>query len=229
MWVCLIALLVSADPDPSGAKAAFDRMEQQLLQSKTLQVQLDISTVDSKNIPMSAKGRLLVAGDRMRIELDMSRGGKTEKGVLLSNGTKQQWITSGQPSQAKVMKKELGKIVLTHFSRTGVATSYTLDDPDNLDQKDDFDPAKTIPVSGFKFGKKELVEGVEAQAINYQITFSLLKEPVAATVWVDVKTNLPVKRVLVLKEGEEGITITESYTKAVLNGKIDDKEFELSK
>ena len=93
-----------------------------------------------------------------------------------------------------------------------------------------FYPAKVFPISGLKLGKKESVFGVETQAIEYQITPRGAKEPISATVWVDVKTNLPVQRVVALKVGkDDDHTVTETYIRAVADGKLDEGEFELPK
>jgi hypothetical protein len=109
-------------------------------------------------------------------------------------------------------------------SRCGVVPTFILIATQDPAEKEAF------AISGLKLGKKEPVSGVESQVIEHQITLKNLEQPISVTVWVDVKTNLPVKRVVTLKEeGRDTITVTETYTKAVVDGKLDEKEFELPK
>ena len=69
-----------------------------------------------------------------------------------------------------------------------------------------------------------MVGGVETQAIEYAIKYPAVKDLLAATVWIDTKTNLPVKRVIVMKVGDNVVTMTEAYSKSTVDGKIDEKE-----
>ena len=89
----------------------------------------------------------------------------------------------------------------------------------------DFDPDESFAVSDFKLGPKEMVAGREAQILEYNAKIAGESFPV--TVWIDTRTNLPLKRVL--KGGQDLIIVTESYSKVALDEKADDKEFEIPK
>jgi hypothetical protein len=225
MWVYLVALLGSAAPDPTDAKAAFDRMERQVLMCKTLRMHLEVNSGTGKDAFLAMKGRLLIApGDKVRLELDGSMGGNPAKMALVSDGTKQRATSTGSPAQDQDTKKGLGKLALTSVSRCGVVPTFILIATQDPAEKEAF------AISGLKLGKKEPVSGVESQVIEHQITLKNLEQPISVTVWVDVKTNLPVKRVVTLKEeGRDTIIVTETYTKAVVDGKLDEKEFALPK
>lgn len=228
MWLTLAFVLVGAEP--TSADAAFKQMEQQVAKCKTLQTQLEISAGSGKDVAVSMKGRLLVApGDKVRLELDGSIKGQADKMVMISNGTKQRMISSGRPAQDQDTKKQLGEVVLASLARGGIFFSLFTVAPEVADEKDTFHPAKALTITDLKFGKKEVVSGIEAQAIEYKITLKDAKVAMAATVWVDVKSYLPIKQVVDFKEGNNAITITEVYTKTAVDGKIDAKEFELPK
>ena len=47
--------------------------------------------------------------------------------------------------------------------------------------------------------------------------------------WIDTKTNLPLKRAIMTQKGDDKFTVTETYTKLKLDEKIDPKMFELPK
>jgi hypothetical protein len=137
--------------------------------------------------------------------------------------------STDRPAQDQDTKKGFGKLALESMSRFGVMPGWFLIRAEDPGERDEFDTNKVFPISDLKLGKKEPVSGVECLAIEYQISPKGAKEPIPVTVWVDVKMNLPVKRVVAWKEGKDTITITETYTKAVVDGKLDDKEFELPK
>lgn len=95
------------------------------------------------------------------------------------------------------------------------------------DKPKEFAPEKDLVVTGARLGKKEKASGREAQQVEYAVSVRGVKGPLTATVWVDVKTNLPLKRALTLDAGKERVTVTETYTNLTLDGKIADKEFAL--
>jgi outer membrane lipoprotein-sorting protein len=92
---------------------------------------------------------------------------------------------------------------------------------------------KVQSASDFKLGKKDKVAGKEAYVVEYQLTrkggLGEKQETNPVTVWIDVKTNLPVKRMITLKEGQGSFSLTETYTNIVLDQPIDDKTFALPK
>ena len=227
MWLSLMAILAGAGAGPADADAAFARMEQ-ALECKTLQVQLEVTSKSSNDRAMSVKGRLAVArGDKVRLELDGKADGKPMKIVVVSDGKKLRFTRSGNPSQDVDTKERLGDVHMGSLSRAGVF--FTLFTQVAPGQEDEFDPKKVFPISDIKFGKKEVISGREAQVIEYKLSPGGYKDPLAVIVWVDVKTNLPVKRVVTHKRGKDTVTVTESYTKPVIDGKIDGKEFDLPK
>ena len=92
-----------------------------------------------------------------------------------------------------------------------------------------------VIAANFSFGKKEKIGERQAQRIDYKLTTNFaddrskkLKETFAAQVWLDNETNLPVKRVITVQEGDEKTQLTETYDIRI-NAKIDAKEFELPK
>ena len=54
-------------------------------------------------------------------------------------------------------------------------------------------------------------------------------EKINETVWVDAKTHLPLKRLLTAKVGDQELKVTETYSKVVVDEKIDAQTFELPK
>jgi outer membrane lipoprotein-sorting protein len=76
-----------------------------------------------------------------------------------------------------------------------------------------------VEPSDFKAGATEKVGGRDARVVRYEW------EGLAVTVWIDPKTLLPRKRVVVWEK--ENLHITETYTEFTLDPRIDARAFEL--
>src|SRR5262245_18907747 len=230
MWLSVLALLLATEPGPDSPDAVFKRMEQPILKCKTFKADVEVAVGPGNDNKL--KGRLLVAqGNKMRLELDGSIKGKPGKMAMVSDGTKMRMSGDTGPGKDQETPKQLSEIALASVTRSGVFVPIFLlvevAEPGKKPEPFDFD--KQFSFSDIKLGKKESVSGKEAQALDYKLTTKAAKEPLAVTVWIDVETNQPVKRVITLKEGAETFTITETYAHAVLDDKIDDKEFQLPK
>jgi outer membrane lipoprotein-sorting protein len=221
---------VAAGPGPDSAEAVFKRMEQTILKCKTFKTDLEITLGPGKDNLM--KGRLLIGqGNKVRLELEGSVKGKAGKITMVSDGTKMRTIGDTGSGKDQDAPKQLREIFLASVTRTGliVPMFLVLEVVQPGQQPPPFDLDKDYAVSDIRLGKKETVSGKEAQAIDFKVTVKTMKQPLPVTVWIDVKTNLPLKRVVTVQEGKEMITITEQYANAAIDGKIDDKEFVLPK
>ncbi len=151
--------------------------------------------------------------------------------LFVSDGKKMYASVTGRKPKNRDADKQWTDRVLASTARAGfILDVFLIDILTTDDEKPKpFDAEEEFAVSGFKLGKKETVNGVETQAVVYAVKFPVDDKPAAATVWIDTKTNLPVKRVIVMKLGNAVITSTETYAKSIVDGKIDDKEFALPK
>jgi hypothetical protein len=139
-------------------------------------------------------------------------------------------VTDRQPKTHDT-HKQLSEWVLASTARSTFSLEVHLIGVLTTDRKaEPFKADDEFAVSDFKLGKKEMVGGVETQAVDYALKYLSGEKPAAATVWIDTKTNLPVKRVITMRPLPDlTITITETYAKSVVDGKIDEKEFDLPK
>jgi hypothetical protein len=89
---------------------------------------------------------------------------------------------------------------------------------------DGFDDYKDMfPVSGFKLGKKEKVGKRETRRVDYVLGYKGKKDSYPVTMWIDLKTGLPVKRLV----SDGGLPFfTETY-ELRLDGKLDPEIFKL--
>jgi len=230
MWISLVAaVLIPAQAD--SAEAQFKKMEQQILKAKTLQSELDIVAKGDKETFMAVKGRIAIAqGGKIRLELEGEVQKDKDKMTMVSDGKQMVMDSSKRPGKSQDAQKQMTEITLAAMARSGIVPVLFFAS-DRSDEKEDktFDIDKMFKITDLKLGKKGAIDGKETQAIEYKLTPKLAKETMTMTVWIDVKTNLPVKRVAESKEGDKMFTITETYGKLTLDGKVDDKEFVLPK
>jgi outer membrane lipoprotein-sorting protein len=170
-------------------------------------------------------------GNKVRLELTGGNEARQAVALVVSDGGKTVAVADNKARPPSNTPKDLTTRVLTGVARAGVfLPSFVLAVPSGPGGKE-FDINEIFKVSDFKLGKKEKVGAGEAQAIQYTLTVvgKDKTEPYACTVWVDSKTGLPVKRVLTGKEGDQQVTLTETYTKTTVDGTLDPKTFELPK
>jgi PEGA domain len=210
-----------------GPEELYRRMEQRILKSKNFQTQVDV--VFGQDWKGNLKGTTAVAaGNKVRTDLTGAwlDGKPSDPYLMLSNGSKMQSLGSGEPQFGGPIPNNLGPLVLGMMTRGGTFLAF-LDilqhDPRDAQK---IDPEKLDPVSGFKFGQKETMGSVEVLAVEYQFTrWPSAGHPLSATVWINVKTNLPTKRVVTGGWGAEKIVVTETYTGTIVDGAVDEKQF----
>jgi outer membrane lipoprotein-sorting protein len=96
------------------------------------------------------------------------------------------------------------------------------------DNKEAFDLDKMVAIRDFKAGAKEKVGTHDTQVVQYNL--DLGKEGKAkVSLWIDTKTNLPVKRELMVDDNGKNFHITETISALDVNPKLDPKLFELPK
>jgi outer membrane lipoprotein-sorting protein len=228
-----------AKPDPKNfdlpneAEQIFRRMEAKVIAAKTIECQVEVQTkAEKKEIVL--KGTLLLdEGRKVRMDVTEEQDGKTKKGTLVSDGktmaavgtlptkrdaeTAPPWLAGA--TRAALVRASL--TVPTDFFVRGSAANYL----------EFLWVNGAFRLSDFKLGEKEKVGDHEAQIVEYNLVlvFRTYSVPVAVQLWIDTKTDLPLKRVLTVGMGDGKMTMTESYSKITLDGKIDPKQFELPK
>jgi len=233
MWrLVLAALAVSAiwhlpvpGQQPNEAEKLFRAMEKKLGSAKTLQLRFE-TNAESTPEPGKFKGTLVLAeGNKARIEINAELNGK--KGVFMkatSDGTNRKVLGEG-PASGKTPQKH-NENILASLQHGGFMAAIYLG-------SSDADGKTHIPVykaSDFKLGNKEKVGQRQAQIIEYQLTWE--KAPkFSETLWIDLETQLPLKRVFSGSVPAEKIKfkISETYSDFVLDAKLDAATFQLPK
>jgi len=238
MRYALLALLlpaVAAAGEGNEAEKLFLQVEKKISAAKALRVVADIKG-SAKGTEVSFHVELTLAdGNKARVKMkgEVKKDGKSEQigADLISDGTNLRMVetTSSKEKEEKTpeglsrnLTLLLGRVGVLGGLRTGTGGKKGAKPPDL---------EKLLRMKGFKMGEPTKVNGRDARVLHYQATIAGAniedEKKVKTTLYVDAKTLLPLKRVLVI-EKEEG-RLTETYTEFTLNPKLDAKLFELSK
>jgi len=224
-WLALIVLILAAAPagaQEGEAKKLFRAMEKKILAAQSLVVEFNSqNTVDDKKLKFTVKGTIYIAaGNKTRLDLESE---------LFQLGGKTLIVTNGESKYAKVGDKVFdkgpfppkGEVLLALIARFGASSAA-------LEQKiATADLDKDFPVKNFKLGVKEMVGKREARVVQYLVQDKKIGDLAEVTVWIDTKTQLPLKRVVAGKKDTKVGDLTETYSVFTVDSKLDGKLFDI--
>lgn len=203
------------------AEKLFRQMEGELSKARTLECVFE-GKVQPKG---SLKGSLTFAeGNKVRVEYSLDiEGDRQVTATVVSDGAKVVKVLNGKEPEP-VFEASTEDVPLKPQShREMMLRSFALGGGNTVLELCAFE----LKVSAFKLGKKEKLDGRDAQSIEYEVTVEGAGS-ISTAVWLDAKTTLPIKRVTSIDKGAgEKYTVTETYTNLTLNKNIDAKKFEL--
>ena len=121
---------------------------------------------------------------------------------------------------------EQAKLVPVMIARIGMTGAMLMARSVKPGEEKEVDLDKDAPVTNFKLGAKEMVGNRMAQVVTYQLNFNGKS---AMSVWIDTKTQLPLKRVVAVEEDGQKFRITETYSTFAIDPKLEPKLFEIPK
>jgi outer membrane lipoprotein-sorting protein len=212
MWLALFMAL-SVSVQDNEAEQLFQKMEEALLKAKTLDLSFHITDGAGK-VKEKSRGTLVaMSGNKVRLEMFGQK-------VLVSNGTR---MIRAVPDEGPLdTPKDLDAEVRTWVARPGVFQAqiqWAANVPVAAKER--------FRVSGFKLGNKEKVGERDTQRVDYQLTVKGEDAAIPVTVWIDLKTKLPVKRQYEFTEKGETVRSFEIYSRLTTDEKVDPKVFEL--
>jgi outer membrane lipoprotein-sorting protein len=229
-----------ARSDDDAAKL-FQKMEERLAKARsvTCSLKLKYEGTGEPGAPLR-KGQLagslaLAEGKRVRFELHKGGDEVDEPGVphwlTISDGQRMLHQDSGMPKPqiGKAGKEDVLEDFTTLLARSGLyLVTLPLPPVEARDMKDRF------PVSEFKLGPQEKVGNLITQRLDYRCDVKGQKQPdgsdapFRASVWLDPKTSLPLKRTITWKlAGVQVIAITEHYENLIVDEKLDPSIFQV--
>lgn len=232
--VALIAGLLLAAEAPKDEQAKneaeklFRNMEEKLAKATTLELvfegKLEVEEGNQSRTIRREGSLLLAEGNKVRLEIKEGKKAESMWRLMVSDGTRMKVVDIGSDPQVQTAPQSGNSELLAWVTRAGILLpQMPLPDVKAADGKDRYS------VSDFRLGNKEKVGDRETQRLEYQLVVNGHPGTFAVTVWLDSKTDLPVKRVVTFRMPGYGATLTEGKMKLTLNGKVDAKKFELPK
>jgi Predicted periplasmic protein (DUF2092) len=233
VYASLLLMLVVPSAEPNEAEQLFHAMESKVLKAKTVDCCYEVEIVGDTTF--TRKGMILL-GEAHNLRFDMSGefggdfGGKYEQFTFIWDGTKKKSIREGfRLLLAAETPKWLGEAVRAGAARGGIVFVMTAVMIAYSSAADKGFTGDELQVGEFKLGNKEMVNKHPAQIVQYTLIVRTKDDKGTAevSVWIDTKTQLPLKRVLTVGEGDKKATFTETFSKLTINEKMDPKQFEL--
>jgi outer membrane lipoprotein-sorting protein len=231
MRFALMAALVPAfAAQGNDAEKLFREMEKKITEAKSLRVASDIDVKDKREGGTLKSSVALAPGNKLRLTMKGKGGGKELEMEVVSDGDKlhARMIPPGDSKQEAV-PKNLHALMRKVLSRTGPVGAFFVVRSGGPGAPKELDPEKLFKVHDFKMGEATKVKGRDAKVLHYQVDIER-QESVKITLWLDARTLLPLKRVIVPEAKDADRTqLTETYTEFTLDPQLDAKTFELPK
>jgi outer membrane lipoprotein-sorting protein len=226
-FVAMVFVAVPAYGQDNDAEKLYRTMEKKVRTAKAIHV-----VMEGEFSGEGKKGKLsatldMAEGNKVRLQMNGAFDGTDIKVVSVSDGKATHTTYNGQ-STGKDLPPEEGDFekALGIFARAGMLAMMR--SQPRGDNKEAFDLDKLLAIKDFKAGAKEKVGTHDTQIVQYNL--DLGKEGKAkVSLWIDTKTNLPVKRELMVDDNGKNIHITETISAFDLNPKLDPKLYELPK
>ena len=207
------------------AEKLFRDMEKKIQAAKAFRV---VFTTEIKRDARERVGRfegslLLTHDNKGRMKIREVRG-QSRSWEAISDGkrVKSEGATSATP-------KNFHGLASVLVSRVGVfptfpAIPFVIAQADTVDKVE----GSKLDAWDFKAGAAEKIEGRDAKVVRFRVGEKGDRDAAAVTLWIDSKTLLPLKRVVVANPRSAEV-VTERYKQFTLDPKVGAKVFELPK
>ncbi len=227
------ALVPSVRAQENEGEKLFRAMEKKIQTARAFRVAFTIKGQgDTKDRVASFRGSLLLTSDsKARLKASGDDFGEARRWEMVSDGKQvflKPYVVSGiegdKEEETLATPRNLHGYLAMRVSRLGVylnlprlaAVVLAADGP-----------GRGLDLRGFQVVVAEKVGGRDAKVVRYKMNMSGIKDDDAVfNVWIDTKTLLPLKRLIVSKSLG---TITEHYNDFTLDPKIGPREFKLPK
>ena len=195
-------------------------MEKKILAAESLALEFNSQvTVDDKKF--TVKGTIYVAaGNKTRLDLQSELFQLGGKNLILTNG-KSKYAKVGNLVFHEGPFPPEGDVLLAMIARFSAAMAAMETKAAAADLDKDF------PVKNFKLGVKEMVGKREAQVVQYQLQDKKIGDLAEVSVWIDTKTQLPLKRAIAGKDKKTIGDLAETYGVFTVDSKLDGKLFDI--
>jgi hypothetical protein len=231
-WMALLTGVLLAAPvlgQDNNAEKLFHKMEKKIRSAKAIHVVFE-GDMTGEGKKGKFNGSLdLAEGNKLRLDCSGDFGGEAMKILAICDGKVSYVALNGkvQPQSPNTEDADFAK-ALGIFARAGAMGIMHLHHNDKGDKKEHGELDKMAAIKDFKLGGKEKIGTHETQAVQFHLDFA--KQGTAqVTVWIDMATDLPVKREMSVDENGKNFRAVERFTAFDLNPTTDLKTFQLPK
>jgi outer membrane lipoprotein-sorting protein len=205
--------------DAANPEKMFRRMEAAFAKAKSIQCEFEV--VGRACPGGTGKGMFALAeGNRCRLALTSTETGADKLQIgIVSDGAKLQHFEGTEITEESDVPKWFNSAMLAGFARAGAFLNYLTPLPieNKGTQIDDL-----FAIADFKLGESSKIGSKEARTIQYKLTTPGLesetgKQTFQVRVWIDLKSDLPLKRVVTARGNDIDFSLTETYTKIDLD------------
>jgi outer membrane lipoprotein-sorting protein len=206
----------------------FRSMERKILSAKSLEI-VCTCELAAEDLKATFVGKILLAqGNVFRMELNGEQDGKRQEALMVCDGktvyNKDAGRVKTHPARADDTLKLQAYVSRVGVSLAGLLLAETIPiEPPKNERPFDLDKATTI--KEFKAGAKERVGQKQAQAVEFILRAGRHLDNVRMVVWIDIQTQLPLKRTVEMKMVGKDMRWVETYTTFALGKKVDAKVF----
>jgi outer membrane lipoprotein-sorting protein len=225
LTVAVLALAAPASAQDAEAEKLFRQVEKKLAAAKTIKVAFDGDLTWSGKVVISFTGKLAVGdGDKFFVETTRSGLGNKEHTVLVSDGEK---VVEKDLVHMKLTTRDrprnLGAYLRGAMVRAGLVMSMDMDAPAPRPKAEEY-----WKTTNFKLADKEIIDKIPTQAIDFPVAWDKTKTA-KVRLWIDPKNSLPVRLRLTREQDGASLQLTENYREFLVDGKLEDNQFELPK
>jgi len=215
----VLAAALLLPQEKNEAEELYKKMEAKFVQAKTIQMKMKAALNEGK---VDVTAQLLVAEEnRAHFSAEMKFMDSTRTSSSVSDGKSIQLTSAeGMKLPAYETPETFGQLIRKGIAACGGLFAASVFSGGQAGT----DPATAYKASAFVLGPKEKVGEIETQMVQYSVALKVGGDLVVM-VWIDPKTNLPVKRRLT----SEHKAVEETYSELKFDEKIDPAKFELSK
>jgi hypothetical protein len=225
--LCLVLFVPALAAQESEPEKRFRAMEEKILAAKVFQVSGEMNVAGGKGDKSRFEVAILLGtGNRAWLTAVAQVRGEKHHLQMISDGMRMRLTgTADKQPPEQPTPKHLHRALALTFTRLGLTAGLRpfRRRPGAMTGAEE--PDRQLILSDFKLGPAEKVEERAARVLRYKVSGPAAPGPVEVTLWLDARTDLPLKRVLDLEKYKA--RITETYKEFHLDPKVKPRVFEL--
>ncbi len=226
-FAVLVLLAPALSAQANDAEKLFRAMEKKITAADSVRVVADITLHEGGKDGKVKSTLALAQGNKINHVTRMLGDGLDFSLGVVADGTNIRYTPDTGAVKPGPVPKRLHERASAMLSRAGFFGGSWLFVRGGGKAKDkDLKIEVIYRVHGFKMGRAEKLNGRNAKVLHYHLDVEG-KDQSSITLWLDAKTLIPMKRVILPDKKGAVHRITEAYTEFQLNPKLDARTFEL--